>query len=254
MRMSVIFAALLSVASPLQAMTGEELAIQADARIRGFHDQSVSLRMELINPAGERAERMLRVQSLEYPEGEKTLMIFDTPRDLRGSALLSHTHPQGDDEQWLYLPVVKRVKQIGARNKSGPFMASEFAFEDIVTPFWQKFTYGNATQVELNGLACYQFERISKDSYSAYSRQIVWLDRENLLVRRIDYYDRKNSLLKTYEASDFSLHADKHWRPAQMHMRNHQNGKQTRLTWQDFVFAQGLQDADFSQNALLRAR
>lgn len=163
---------------------------------------------------------MLRVQSLEYPEGEKTLMIFDSPRDLRGSALLSHTHPQGDDEQWLYLPVVKRVKQIGARNKSGPFMASEFAFEDIVTPFWQKFTYGNATQVELNGLAC----------------------------------DRKNNLLKTYEASDFSLHADKHWRPAQMHMRNHQNGKQTRLTWLGFVFAQGLRDANFSQNALLRAR
>lgn len=254
MRSALALACFLSLSVPASAMTAEEAAIQADQRIRGYKDASMRLTMRLTSPSGETAERQLRVQSLEYAEGDKTLMVFDTPRDLRGSALLSYAHPSGDDEQWLYLPVVKRVKQIGARNKSGPFMASEFAFEDIVTPFWQKFTYDKLEEVELDGLPCYRLERLPKDRDSGYSRQVMWIDRQDQLVRKIDYYDRKNSLLKTYQASEFFLHEGKHWRPAKMLMVNHQTRKQTLLHWQDFQFGKGLEERDFSQNALLRAK
>lgn len=232
----------------------EELAKASEAQIRGFGDLSASLTMTLIDSQGQQASRQLRVQNLEYPEGEKSLMVFDTPRDVRGSALLSYTHPVGDDEQWLFLPAIKRVKQIGARNKSGPFMASEFAFEDIVTPFWQKFTYAGISQNELNGLACHVLERSPNDKNSGYSKQRLWIDHEHLLVRQIEYFDRRGELLKVYTADGFTQHNQQHWRPASMHMRNVQNGRQTKLEWRDYRFAQGLSDRDFSQNALLRAR
>lgn len=255
MRFSFLTVLLFIFSMPAQAERGQDIAIKADARLHGYGDSRVNLEMLLSNAAGEAATRVLRVQSREAgANGDQTLMVFDTPRDLAGTALLSWNHPDGDDEQWLYLPAVKRVKQIGARNKSGPFMASEFAFEDIVTPFWQKFNYRFIREESRDGLPCFVIERSPKDSYSGYTRQIVWIDSQDYLIRRIEYFDRKETLLKTYSASDFQLYGNKYWRPSEMLMVNQQTGKKTRLRWSNYRFGVGLSKDDFSQNALLRAK
>lgn len=233
---------------------GTALARAADARLHGYGDAEVALEMVLVNASGATASRHLRVQSLEVDGGERTLMVFETPRDLAGTGLLSWNRASGDDEQWLYLPAVKRVKQIGAGNKSGPFMGSEFAFEDIITPFWQKFRYRHLREETLDGLACDVIERTPLDTRSGYRRQLVWIDREQQLIRRIDYYDRRDTLLKTYTASAFSANGGRHWRPAEMRMVNHQTGKQTRLRWSDWRFGLGLAPEDFTQNALQRVK
>ncbi len=233
---------------------GEHIARNADAQLRGYGDSMVDLAMELTGPSGQTATRAVRVQSLETEDGEYTLMVFDTPRDVAGTSLLSHNYRARDDQQWLYLPAIRRVKQIGARDKSGPFMGSEFAFEDIVTPFYEKFSYRFEAEDDCANGACWIVERTPKDPYSGYTRQRVWIGQENHLIHRIEYFDRRDSLLKTYTAQDFVHHSNKHWRPGQMQMVNHQNKRQTRLIWSDFRFDSGLSDRDFSQNALLRAR
>ncbi|MCH8499849.1 MAG: outer membrane lipoprotein-sorting protein [Marinobacter sp.] len=233
---------------------GHALAKAADAQLRGYVDSQVSLTMELVGPSGQTASRALRVRSLETDSGEYTLMVFDTPRDVAGSALLSHNFREADDQQWLYLPAIRRVKQIGARDKSGPFMGSEFAFEDLVTPFYEKFSYRYEQDEACGELTCAIVERIPRDPHSGYTRQRVWIDREHHLIRQVTYYDRRETLLKTYTASDFEQHEGRHWRPATMRMENHQNRRQTRLLWQDFQFGLGLDSRDFTQNALLRAR
>ncbi len=238
-----------------QAETAEQVAIRADENLRNYGDLQVNLEMVLISPSGETASRELRVRSREAGDStDHTLMVFEAPRDVAGSGLLSHNRATGEDEQWLYLPTLKRIKQIGARNKSGPFMGSEFAYEDIVTPFWQKFSYRDLTETALDDMPVYRLERIPKDEYSGYTRQLVWIDKAQHLIRRIDYYDRRNNLLKTYTASDFQQYPGGHWRPGEMLMVNHQTDKQTRLLWRDYRFDTGLTAADFSQNALLRVR
>jgi outer membrane lipoprotein-sorting protein len=238
-----------------QAETAEQVAKRADENLRHYGDMQVNLEMQLVSPSGATASRELRVRSREAGDDrDQTLMVFETPRDVAGSGLLSHNRASGEDQQWLYLPSLKRIKQIGARNKSGPFMGSEFAYEDIVTPFWQKFSYRDLTETTLDGMPVYRLERIPKDEYSGYTRQLVWIDRAQQLIRRIDYYDRRNDLLKTYTAVDFQQYPGGHWRPGEMLMTNHQTGKQTRLLWSDYRFDTGLVAADFSQNALLRVR
>lgn len=234
---------------------GQEVAIAADSRLHGYGDTRMALDMLLISPSGQTASRVLRMQSLEAgTAGDRTLMVFDTPRDLAGTALLSWNHPDGDDEQWLYLPAVKRVKQIGARNKSGPFMGSEFAFEDIVTPFWQKFTYRFLREETRDGLPCFVVERIPRDTFSGYTRQTMWVDQQDYLIRRIEYVDRKEKLLKTYTATGFRKYENRHWRASEMLMVNHQTGKQTRLRISDYRFNTGLKSEDFTQNALMRVK
>lgn len=244
-----------ALSATLQPQTAEQVAIVADQNLRDYGDVQMNLEMVLISPSGETASRTLRVRSREAGDNtDQTLMTFETPRDLAGSGLLSYNRATGEDEQWLYLPAVKRIKQIGARNKSGPFMGSEFAYEDIVTPFWQKFSYRDLVEEELDGEPAYRLERTPKDQHSGYTRQLVWIDKAQHLIRRIDYFDRRNALLKTYSASDFQQYPGGHWRPGQMLMVNHQTGKQTRLLWSDYRFETGLTAADFSQNALLRVR
>lgn len=233
---------------------GDELAQAADRQLHGHGDSEARLVMTLVSPRGETASRELRVRSREQEGGERTLMVFDTPRDVAGTALLTASQPQGEDQQWLYLPAVKRVKQIGSRNRSGPFMASEFAFEDIATPWWQKYRHRWLRDEKCGELDCHVLERQPLDADSGYGRQLVWLDRADKLVRRIDFYDRQDKLVKTYTATGFQHYQGRFWRPGEMLMVNVQNGRQTRLSWSGFRFGLGLPESDFSQNALLRVR
>ena len=88
--------------------------------------------MTLKNRAGKTSRRIIRIKTLESKgDGDKSLSLFDEPADVKGTSMLTYSHGLKPDDQWLYLPALKRVKRINSRNKSGPFMGSEFAFEDL---------------------------------------------------------------------------------------------------------------------------
>ena len=80
-------------------------------------------------------------ESTEEGRGDKSIIVFDSPRDIGGTALLSHTKILEPDDQWLYLPALGRVKRISSGNKSGPFVGSEFAYEDLVSQEVDKYNY-----------------------------------------------------------------------------------------------------------------
>ncbi|MDX2458167.1 MAG: outer membrane lipoprotein-sorting protein, partial [Gammaproteobacteria bacterium] len=160
----------------------------------------------------------------------------------------------GPDDQWLYLPALKRVKRIASDNKSGPFMGSEFAYEDITSQEIDKYTYKFLRDDTLDGLDVFVFERYPVDKKSGYTRQIIWLDQENYKERKIEYYDRKNALLKTLVFADYNLYLDKYYRAHDMYMVNHQKGKSTRLLQSNFDFDVELTGRDFDKNSLKRAR
>lgn len=235
---------------------GLAIAREADRRDAGFKDFTADMRMILKNRHGQESVRALRIRTLEVPDdGDKSLTIFDNPRDVKGTAFLSYTHKVGDDDQWLYLPALKRVKRISSRNKSGSFVGSEFSYEDISSQEVEKYTYKYLRDEKLNGLDCFVFERYPVDKKnSGYTRQVIWMDKGEYRIQKVDYYDRKNSLLKTLTASDYHRYQDRFWRAHKMEMVNHQNGKSTILEWTNFHFGTGLTPRDFSKNSLKRAR
>jgi hypothetical protein len=211
--------------------------------------------MVLRNKQGQESVREIRNRTLEVEgDGDKSLIIFDKPNDVKGTALLSFTHKTGPDDQWLYLPALKRVKRIASDNKSGPFMGSEFAYEDITSQEVEKYTYRFLRDDTLNGMEVFVFERYPVDEKSGYTRQIVWIDKEYYKERKVEYYDRKDSLLKTLLFSDYHQYLDRYWRAHDMFMENHQTGKSTRLLQSNFQYRTGLTDRDFDKNSLKRAR
>ncbi len=247
-----------SMSTPLLAETPEEqgmaIAVEADSRDNGFGDFSADMLMILKNKQGEESTRQLRSKNLEVEnDGDKSLTIFDKPRDVQGTALLTFTHKTGSDDQWLYLPALKRVKRIASNNKSGPFMGSEFAYEDISSQEVEKYTYKYLRDEQLDGEDVFVFERYPVDKKSGYTRQVVWMDKSEYRERKIDYYDRKNSLLKTLTFNDYQQYEGKFWKASAMNMVNHQTGKSTRLVWNNYRFNTGLKDRDFDRNSLKRA-
>jgi outer membrane lipoprotein-sorting protein len=243
----------------LPAQTPEEqglaIAQEADRRDSGFGDYTSDVKMILKNKHGQESTREIRSRTFEVDgDGDKSMTIFDKPRDVKGTALLSFTHKEGPDDQWLYLPALKRVKRIASDNKSGPFMGSEFAYEDISSQEVEKYTYKFLRDDTFDGMDVFVFERYPVDKKSGYTRQIVWLDKEHYKERKIEFYDRKNALLKTLLFNGYNQYLDQYWRAHDMYMENHQTGKSTKLLQSNYQYRTGLSDRDFDKNSLKRIR
>lgn len=256
---SIVIAGL--IASPViaSAETAEEkgmrIAVEAKESDNGWKDMQASMNMILRNKLGQESIREIRMKSLEVDgDGDKSLSVFDKPRDVKGTAFLSFSHAIGADDQWLYLPKLKRVKRIASRNKSGPFMGSEFSYEDLSSFEVEKYSYKFIKDEACEGGTCYVVEQYPVDKNSGYTRRVVWLDQEEYRPWKIDFYDRKDSPLKTLTYHNYQEYKAKHWRPDLMKMVNHQTGKSTDLTYGSYVFQTGLTDNDFNKNTLKRAR
>lgn len=234
---------------------GLAIAMEADLRDQGFVDTQVDMGMVLRNSKGGENRREMRLKSLEVPEdGDKSIMIFDTPHDIKGTGLLTFSHKVGDDDQWLNLPALKRVKRIASKNKSGPFVGSEFAFEDLSSQEVEKYTYKYLRDEVYEGQDCFVSERYPVDKNSGYTRQVTWTDKAHYRPLKVDYYDRKGAHLKTLTFHGYQHYLDKFWRADTMKMVNHISNKSTELIWKNYRFATGLLDRDFTKNALQRAR
>ncbi|EPJ49141.1 MAG: hypothetical protein OFPII_02470 [Osedax symbiont Rs1] len=234
---------------------GMAISKEAKARDEGWVDMTASMNMVLRNKQGQESIREIRMKVLEIiGDGDKSLSIFDRPRDVKGTAFLSFSHTSGADDQWLYLPALKRVKRIASRNKSGPFMGSEFSFEDLASFEIEKYTYKFIGEQPCAIGSCLVVEQYPTDKNSGYKKRIVWIDKAEYRMLKTDFYDRKNSLLKTLTSEQFQQYKGKFWRPSLMKMVNHQSKKSTDLSYKQYKFGNGLTAADFNKNTLKRAR
>lgn len=254
----VLLSLALSLLTPLaSADDGKGLAIAKERKSRdaGWGDSESLTTMVLRNAAGAESKREMRTAALEMPDdGDKGLTIFDEPRDVRGTAFLNHSHPSSEDDQWLYLPALKRVKRIASRNKSGPFMGSEFAYEDLSSFEIAKFHFNYLRDEACGDSTCLVIEQTPADEYSGYSKSVVWLNQQYYQPEKIEFYDKKHSLLKTLTLQDYQLYLDKYWRPHKLRMVNHQTAKSTDLIIHKISFNTGRTAADFDTNALQRVR
>jgi len=235
---------------------GLAIAVEGDNRDKGWGDSTVKMTMTLKNKQGDTSKREIRIRSLEVTgDGDKSLSIFDKPRDVRGTAFLTFSHVGKPDDQWLYLPALKRVKRISSRNKSGPFMGSEFAYEDIGSQEVAKYTYKFLKEESCGeNMTCFVVERYPTDKFSGYTKQVTWVDTKEYRLIKTDFYDRRKSLLKSLEMTEYQQYLGKFWRPHKMVMLNHQTGKSSILAYSEYNFKTGLKDSDFNKSKLKRIR
>jgi len=248
MRLKILLLSLMFL--NLHAITNLDVAKKSESVTDGFKDSTSDMIMTLINSNNQKRERKMKMIVIEKDAGDKSLMTFLSPADVKGTKFLSYEHINKDDDQWLYLPALKRVKRIASKNKSGAFMGSEFSYEDLSSFSAEKYIFeGDAEIVEVDGIKFYKSERKPVSKSSAYTKQISWIDIKEFLIKKVEYYDRKHELLKTATFNKY-VKISSIWRTAKITMENHQNNKKTILVWKNETIKNGLKEKNFHKRVL----
>lgn len=231
---------------------GYDIAKKSYDLDKGFHNYSADIAMTLSNKKGKSITRNLSMKVLEVEkDGNKSLMEFQNPADVKGTKVLTFSHGVADNDQWLYLPALARVKRISATAKSGSFLGSEFAFEDFASTELEKYDFLFVKEAMYKNTSVYVIERFPKDKHSGYLKQVVFYNKENYQVMKINYFDRKGQHVKTLLFLDYKKFNIGISRPLKLIMNNAKNGKSTELKYENFNFQDSnIRNADFSPTGI----
>lgn len=243
----------LTVLAQTAEQKGQQIAEKAQAAGEGFRDSRASGEMILYTKGGSKSERRFNSKSLEGKGNNPSasLLVFEWPGDVRDTALLTHSYETKSDDQWLYLPSVGRVKRISSSARSGSFMGSEFAYEDMTDQGAEEFKHKWVRDEKCpgGGGTCHVLDRTPKKK-SGYSLQRVWMNTRDLYAKQIQYFDRGGKHIKTLTSTGHRKYLGKYWRPSKMRMVNHLTGKSTDLNWSGYKFGNGFSANDFNVQAL----
>lgn len=238
------------ITANLYGLSGIEVAKRSYDVMSGYKSSISLTTMILKNKNGQKNVRKLEIKKLENSSGDKSLITFLYPNDIKDTKLLSHEKIAKDDHQWLYLPALKRIKRISSRNKSGSFMASEFSYEDISSQNYKNYSYERvAKKVIKRGKEYYEVIRFPKDKNSGYSKQIIYLDSKSFLAHFGEYFDKQKRLLKKVEFMEYHK-IQGVYRIKKIKMINVQNGKSSMLIWDKDTINQSIDAKAFTKRAL----
>lgn len=230
---------------------GLRIAVDAEKANDGFKSESSSMEMTLINAQGDKTVRKMQSTAMEKAgDGDRSIITFEWPADVKGTRMLTWSHKNKNDDQWLYLPSLNRVKRISSRNKSGSFMGSEFAYEDLGSQEVEKYKdYLYLGDDTFAGRSCWKVQRTPTDRKSGYSKQIVWMDPQYQQALKTEYYDRRGELLKTMVLSDYQQFG-RYWRAGRIDVENHQTSKRSELVWRQRTLGVEVDESTFESESL----
>ncbi|MCF8091604.1 MAG: outer membrane lipoprotein-sorting protein [Desulfotignum sp.] len=189
------------------------------------------------------------------------LLVFLTPADIKGTALLTHEN-ENEDDQWLYLPALKKMQRIASGSKKSYFMGTDFTYEDMESEDIENYDYTILREEMVDHLEtarnCYVIEAVpankEKKRASSYSRRIIWVDMQNFTTVKVEFYDRRNRLLKTQKSFEFEQISGTIYRPRKTIMDNHEKNHKTLTLVKKRVLNDPIEDLVFSERFILSDR
>jgi outer membrane lipoprotein-sorting protein len=233
---------------------GREIMQAAYDRPDGDDNYSM-MTMTLINARGKQRVRQLKMWVKDYGKDSKSLMFFESPADVKGSGFLQFTYddPAKEDDSWLYLPALKRVRRIAGSGKDDNFMGSDFTYNDMGNRSIDEDTHTLLREEIFDNERCWVVISQSKEENYMYSQVISWVRMANNVEKKVEFYDRQGDLLKVLVLSDVE-EIEGFWTPLRMEMDNLQEKHQTVLEFSEFKYNTGIQDNIFRQSTLERGR
>lgn len=231
---------------------GWAIAKKMDAANSGYVGETSLMKLTLVDPSGKEIIREMEGNSSESKSVDKTIMNFKKPADVKGTKLLTWAHKEKDDDQWLYLPSLRRVKRINSRSKGSSFMGSEFSFEDLGSQSIEKYTYNLKGEKTVENQKTWILERVSK-AKSSYSKVIMYVSKKYLSAVKSDYYNKRGELLKSAIFSGFKAYKVKGktiYRANRIDMTNVQNKKKSIFVWENRKIGVKISSRKFNKNSL----
>ncbi len=247
------------LASTVWAMDALELVNSVNGRDDG-ESVSRTLKMELSDKRGKtRVQETLSYRKY-YGEDKKTVIFYTAPKRLRGTGFLTYDSAKKDDEQWLYLPSLRKVRRISSADRGDWFLGTDFSYEDIKKETkisLEDYDFKLLGEEDVGQHPVYRLEARTKSKEITkelgYSKIVSLIDKEIFISRKSEFYDERGDRLKTLVNSDIKK-VDAIWTIHHMLMTNHQNGHITHFYFNDVDYQKELKDSLFSKAALKRGR
>lgn len=256
-----LFGYLVICAASGQESRAHEIARKVQDRDTG-RDSRISMRMTLVDRRGRERQRALTIKGLRggagrATPGDRTLLHFMLPNDIRGTGFLVWEHPHADDERFLYLPSLGRVRRIAGSEAQESFVGSDFTYEDIGGRELEDYTYAllaeNETWTAPGGSThqVWRLESRSRKPDARYPRVVSLVRKDLFIVVQADIYNRRNEKQKSFRATKIER-VDGYWTVTAMTMSDAGEGTRTDLVVEKAEYDVGLTPDDFSRVQLER--
>ncbi|OIO74876.1 MAG: hypothetical protein AUJ57_01365 [Zetaproteobacteria bacterium CG1_02_53_45] len=237
--------------------TGLQIMQMVDARDDG-DDLIQHMQQRLIDRRGDvRAREMISFRK-DYGRDSKSITYFLAPSNVRDTALLTWDYDgvAKEDDQWLYLPALKKVRRISASDRGDYFMGTDFTFEDIKqVPELEDYNWSLIGSETVDGHDMWLVEGEPKSDdlkkNLGYSKTRYTIRKDINMYVRVDFWDRKGQELK-HLVSDEIKQIDGIWTAMRGSMTNIQSGHRTELEFSGQRYNTGLSDSTFSERMLKR--
>ncbi|MBN1408916.1 MAG: outer membrane lipoprotein-sorting protein [Calditrichaceae bacterium] len=216
-------------------------------------DQDGTLTMTLINSRGDQRVREIKQFIKDFGTEEKKIMFFISPADVRNTSFMNWSYDaEGrDDDQWIYLPALKKVKRISSDSKSDYFMGSDFTYDDLGDRHPSDDTHKLLGEETFNGEACYVVESIPKEEDYMYSRTITWIIKDKWIGLKKEFYDENDELLKILTVEKYGKIND-YWIITHSKMHNVQKEHTTDMLLENLTIDAGMSDDKFTERMMKR--
>jgi len=238
-----------------QELTARQIMEKND-EVQTSKDSTSKITMKLINEKGQERVRMIvYFEKRDKNDNRNTLVKFHFPADVKGTGLLTLEHKGSEDDQWLYLPAMRKTRRISASDKGDSFMGSDFTYEDMEQEDIDEFDYKLLQIEDINGERSYRVEGIavseSKKKETSYSRREIWVRKSDFVLLKINYYNRRGDFFKTLTASAIKVISGKP-RAHRLIMENFQRKHKTELIYEEIKLDEGISDNLFTERQLAR--
>ncbi len=263
MKLSALQLLLIAVMASVTAHAGPETALEVmtrvDNRDDGDHSEAL-LEMVLIDKRGHQRVRRMKRFSRDVGKDIENLIFFLHPNDVRNTGYLSYDFKPGmkDDDQWLYLPALKKVKRIASSDKSDSFMGSDFSYSDITQRDLDDYRFSILKEINMEGKDLWVIEALPKEQrvieQTGYTKNILFVRKDIDMVVRAIYYVREGKKTKYYDVKKLEQ-IDGIWTATEKHMTTKLGKKtlhKTVLKQRQTKFNQQFEDALFNIRTLQR--
>ena len=243
----------------LLAFSAQEIAQKAHDREDG--DNAIAnMKMILIDKNNNTRERELKTFTKDKGEDEMKLMFFLSPADVKNTAFLTYDYEDSnrDDDQWLYLPELQKVKRIASSDKSSSFMGSDFSYSDMTSRNVADYEYAVMKEPIVKGHKTWQMlvtpksEKIIEET--GYTKSIYFIRQDNFVVVQALHYVKAGEKLKYMMVNKLEL-IDGVWTPLEVQMvskKGTQTLHKTLLQFSDYKYNQELDESLFTTRTLER--
>lgn len=216
----------------------------------GFENAIGMLTLTLVSKRGTERQRDIEIRSLEKGKLGKTLVRFHSPADIAGTGFLVIEQAEGDDDQYLYLPALGKVKRIKSSQRNQRFMGTDLTYGDLESRDLRKAKLKRLADATVGGADTYTIEAIPEAAEnSQYGKTISWIHKTAFVALKVEFYDKKMKLLKTMSVHRLEK-KDGRWIVMDSTVKNVQTGSKTRMLVKSIDFKTKLSDDDFTQRAL----